>query len=67
MSDLAAGLIKAATFGAIVGVAGCLRGLQAERSAMGVGLAATSAVVTALLFIILADAVYAVLFDILGI
>ncbi|KXU35339.1 hypothetical protein AXK11_06705 [Cephaloticoccus primus] len=67
MSDLAAGLIKAATFGAIVGVAGCLRGLQAERSAMGVGLAATSAVVTALLFIILADAVYAVLFDILGV
>jgi len=67
MSDVMSGLIKAATFGVIVGVAGCLRGLQAERSAMGVGLAATSAVVTAILFIIVADALYAVLFDILGI
>lgn len=67
MSDVMSGLIKAATFGVIVGVSGCLRGLQAERSAMGVGLAATSAVVTAILFIIVADAIYAVLFDILGI
>ncbi len=67
MSDIMSGLIKASTFGVIVGVAGCLRGLQAERSAMGVGLAATSAVVTAILFIIVADALYAVVFDILGI
>jgi len=67
ISDLAAGLIKAATFGGIVGLAGCLRGLQAARSAVGVGLAATSAVVTAILFIIVADALYAVVFDILGI
>ena len=67
MSDVMVGVIKASTFGAIIGVAGCMRGLQAERSAMGVGLAATSAVVTSILFIIVADAVYAVLFDILGI
>jgi len=67
LSDLASGLIKAATFGVIVGLAGCLRGLQAERSAAGVGMAATSAVVTAILFIIIADALYAVVFDILGI
>ena len=39
------GLIKATAFGLIVGLAGCLRGLQAERSAAGVGRAATSAVV----------------------
>lgn len=67
LSDVVSGLIKAVTFGAIVGLAGCLRGLQAERSAAGVGRAATSAVVTAILFIIIADAVYAVAFDILGI
>ena len=67
LSDVVSGLIKAVTFGAIVGLAGCLRGLQAERSAAGVGRAATSAVVTAILFIIIADAVYAVVFDILGI
>jgi len=67
MSDVMVGVIKASTFGVIVGLAGCLRGLQADRSAVGVGQAATSAVVTAILLIILADAGYAVLFDILGI
>ncbi|MFI5356137.1 MAG: MlaE family ABC transporter permease [Opitutales bacterium] len=67
LSDLTAGVVKAATYGLIVGLAGCLRGLQAERSAAGVGRAATSAVVTAILFIVVADAVYAVLFNILGV
>jgi len=66
LSDLTTGLIKAATFGLLVGVAGCLRGLQADRSAAGVGQAATSAVVTALLLLVVADAVYAVAFNILG-
>ncbi|MCF3648255.1 MlaE family ABC transporter permease [Synoicihabitans lomoniglobus] len=65
-SDLMTGIIKAATFGAIIGLAGCLRGLQADRSASGVGQAATSAVVTAILLIIVSDAVYAVVFNILG-
>ncbi len=65
-SDFTTGLIKAATFGLIIGVAGCLRGLQADRSASGVGQAATSAVVTAITLIILFDAVFAVVFNILG-
>jgi phospholipid/cholesterol/gamma-HCH transport system permease protein len=65
-SDLMTGMIKATTFGAIIGMAGCLRGLQAERSAAGVGEATTSAVVTAILLIIVSDAVFAVLFNILG-
>ena len=67
LSDLATGVIKATAFGLIVGLAGCLRGLQAERSAAGVGRAATSAVVTALLLIIVADAIFAVLFNVLGV
>ena len=66
LSDLSVGLIKATTFGMIIGMAGCLRGLQAERSAAGVGQAATSAVVTSILFIIIGDAAYAVVFHILG-
>jgi phospholipid/cholesterol/gamma-HCH transport system permease protein len=65
-SDLMTGLIKATTFGAIIGLSGCLRGLQAGRSASGVGEATTSAVVTAILLIIVSDAVYAVVFNILG-
>jgi len=66
LSDLMTGMIKATVFGAIIGFAGCLRGLQASRSASGVGEAATSAVVTSILLIIVSDAIFAVLFNILG-
>ncbi len=66
LSDVNTGLIKAAVFGILIGVAGCLRGLQADRSAAGVGQAATSAVVTAILLIIVSDSVFAVIFNILG-
>ncbi len=67
LSDVSAGVIKSVTFGVLIAVAGCLRGLQADRSAAGVGRAATSAAVTGILLIILADAVFAVLFHGLGI
>jgi phospholipid/cholesterol/gamma-HCH transport system permease protein len=66
MSDLVVGVIKGATFGLIIGLSGCLRGMEAERSAAGVGRAATSAVVTSILLIIIANAFFAVAFDILG-
>ena len=66
LSDVNSGLIKSVAFGVLIGLAGCLRGLQAERSAAGVGRAATSAVVTAILLIIVADALFAVVFNMLG-
>jgi phospholipid/cholesterol/gamma-HCH transport system permease protein len=66
LSDISTGLVKATVFGAMIGVAGCLRGLQADRSAAGVGLAATRAVVTSLFLIVVFDAVFAVIFNILG-
>jgi phospholipid/cholesterol/gamma-HCH transport system permease protein len=66
LSDLGTGLFKSVVFGALIGFAGCLRGLQADRSAAGVGKAATSAVVTGILCIIVADSVFAVIFNILG-
>ena len=66
LSDLNSGLIKSLAFGLLIGLSGCLRGLQAERSAAGVGRAATSAVVTAILLIIVADALFAVVFNMLG-
>ena len=67
LSDVSAGVIKAVSFGLIIGLSGCLRGLQAERSAAGVGRAATSAVVTSILLIVVFDAVFAVLFNVVGI
>ena len=48
-------------------LAGCLRGMQCGRSASGVGAAATSAVVTAIVTIIVADGLFSVLLDILKI
>jgi phospholipid/cholesterol/gamma-HCH transport system permease protein len=66
MSDIVTGLIKASAFGVLVGLAGCHRGLRAERSAAGVGRATTSAVVMGLLLIIVADAIFAVMFNIFG-
>jgi phospholipid/cholesterol/gamma-HCH transport system permease protein len=67
LSDLCSGVIKSITFGGIIGLSGCLRGLQSERSAIGVGRATTSAVVTSILLLIVADAIFAVLFNMLGI
>ena len=66
LSDINTGVIKAATFGLLIGLSACLRGLQAERSAIGAGQAATAAVVTSTLLIIVSDSVFAVIFNILG-
>lgn len=67
LSDLYSGLIKAVAFGLLIAFAGCLRGLQCKRSSAGVGAAATSAVVTGILLVIVADALFAVIFERLGI
>jgi phospholipid/cholesterol/gamma-HCH transport system permease protein len=61
------GLFKSSVFGVIVAVSGCLQGLKAGRSAAAVGNAATGAVVTAIVWIIAADGMFAVLFYVLGI
>ena len=65
-SDFFIGWGKSVLFGALVAVAGCMRGIQSGRSAAAVGNAATSAVVTALVYIIISDAVVAVLLNIVG-
>jgi phospholipid/cholesterol/gamma-HCH transport system permease protein len=65
--DFAVGIFKSSVFGVLVAVAGCLRGIQCGRSASAVGLAATSAVVTAIVFIIVSDGIFAVLTNALGI
>jgi phospholipid/cholesterol/gamma-HCH transport system permease protein len=53
-------------FGALVALAGCLRGMQCGRSASAVGAAATSAVVTGIVWVIATDGLFAVLTDRLG-
>ena len=65
--DLGLGLFKSVLFGLLVAMAGCFLGMQAERNAAGVGLAATSAVVTATVSIIAIDGLLAIICSILGI
>jgi phospholipid/cholesterol/gamma-HCH transport system permease protein len=60
------GLICAVVYGAIVAASGCLRGMQCGRSAAAVGQATTSAVVTAIVFIVIAAAVLTIIFDAVG-
>jgi phospholipid/cholesterol/gamma-HCH transport system permease protein len=66
VADCVAGLIKASTFGVLVAVAGCLRGIQCGRSSAAVGAATTSAVVTGIVLIIVSDAITTVIFDLIG-
>lgn len=67
LSDVTTGLAKSLFFGSIVGLVGCLRGLRCDRSAAGVGTATSSAVVTAILLVVVADALFALIFNVLGI
>jgi len=60
------GLIKGSTFGLIIAISGCMRGIQCGRSASAVGDAATSAVVTAIVSMVVADAVLTLIFMLAG-
>jgi phospholipid/cholesterol/gamma-HCH transport system permease protein len=66
LRDFVLGLIKGTVFGILVALAGCLRGMQCGRSASAVGAAATSAVVTGIVWIIIFDALLTVIYDVLG-
>ena len=65
--DFAGGLIKAAVYGVVVAIAGCLRGIQCGRSSAAVGQATTSAVVTSIIFIVVCMAILTVIYNALGI
>ncbi|MEB2346293.1 MAG: ABC transporter permease [Deltaproteobacteria bacterium] len=65
--DVIGGLAKAMVFGVIVAAVGCLRGIQTGQGAQAVGLSTTSAVVSGIVGIALADGAFAVVFYVLGI
>ncbi len=67
LGDIGLGIGKSLLFGVLVALAGCLRGMTCGRDAAAVGQAATSAVVLGIVWIIVADGVFAVLTNILGI
>ena len=67
LTHFSIGVFKSAVFGVVVAIAGCLRGMESGRSASAVGDAATSAVVTSIVLIIVLDGIFAVVTNILGI
>jgi phospholipid/cholesterol/gamma-HCH transport system permease protein len=66
LADVSQGVAKSVVYGAIVALASCHRGMSSGRSASSVGLATTSAVVTSIIAIIVADAVMVLMIDRLG-
>jgi len=62
LKDLLSGMAKSVIFGVLVAGIGCLRGLQTRTGASAVGLSTTSAVVSGIVLIVLADGVFSVVF-----
>jgi phospholipid/cholesterol/gamma-HCH transport system permease protein len=67
LRHFAVGISKGTTYGILIAFAGCLRGMQCGRSAQAVGEATTSAVVTSILFIVIAASVLTIVYQKLGI
>lgn len=61
------GLVKAPVFGFLIALIGCHEGLKARGSADSVGRQTTRAVVISIFLVIVADALFSILFSVLGI
>jgi phospholipid/cholesterol/gamma-HCH transport system permease protein len=64
---LIGGLFKSVVYGILISLSGCYEGFQCGESSSAVGDAATAAVVSAIVMIVVACGIFAVLFHILGI
>lgn len=67
MSTVLVGISKAPVFALLIGAVSCLRGLQVTASAEELGQLTTRAVVEAIFLVIIADAVFSILYTELGI
>ena len=65
--NLFGGVLKATVYGALIAIAGCLRGFQCGNSSSAVGDATTQAVVMSIVMVVVACGVFAVVFNVLGI
>ncbi len=57
------GLVKAPVFGMLIGIVGCYEGLRVEGGAESVGRMTTKAVVESIFLVIVADALFSILFS----
>ncbi len=67
MRQVLVGLSKAPVFALLIGVTGCMQGLKARGSAEDVGRKTVTAVVQSIFLVIVADALFSVIFTKLGI
>lgn len=65
-AHLGIGLFKGTLYAGLVGLAGCRQGLNAQRSAEGVGRAVTASVVQAIVWVVVAASVTTIVFQRLG-
>ncbi len=63
LHQISQGLIKSAVYGVLISFSGCYHGMNSGRSASAVGEATTSAVVMAIVLIVVSDAVMTVIFS----
>ena len=66
-SDFMAGFVKSFVFAILIAGIGCLRGLQTAAGASAVGDAATRAVVSGIILLVVVDGVFAVIYFVLDI
>ncbi len=66
-TDFMAGFVKSFFFAILIAGIGCLRGLQTTTGASAVGDAATRAVVSGIILLVVVDGVFAVIYYVLGI
>jgi phospholipid/cholesterol/gamma-HCH transport system permease protein len=67
LKDLMAGMVKTPVFAVLIAGIGCLRGLQTQTGASGVGISATRAVVSGIVLLVAVDGIFAVIYYILDI
>lgn len=67
ISHVFAGLVKAPFFALIIGVVGCHAGMQVKSNAESLGRKTSTAVVTAIFMVIVADAIFSIFFARMGI
>ena len=67
LKDILIGVAKSCVFGILIACAGCLCGMRCGRSASAVGIAVTSAVVSGIVAIVISDAVFAFICEVLKI
>jgi len=67
LTDIATGVAKSLAFGLVIAICGCRAGIQCGRSSEAVGRATTEAVVRAIVWLVVADASFNIVYQRLGI